>query len=175
MNKIPKEHIEFLEFVSNKIYSESPGWWQLDLIAKEYKKETSINLSIETVRHIADLYKNRFFKTSIESDLKIFPLPEIKQEIETYGSLSKYLTSLIQENKKATNKKIWITISPIAINVLILIVAVIFGVLSVISNYKADKLEAELETKNIELNKKDSIIFELKKQLINNDTIEIKH
>lgn len=103
MNKIPREHIEFLEFISNKIYSESPGWWPLDLIAEEYKKETSINLSIEKVRQIAALYKNKFFKTSPKSDLQIFPIPEIKQEIENHKSFKKYIKELQSLSSKKTN------------------------------------------------------------------------
>jgi hypothetical protein len=170
MDKIPKNHLKFLEFVSNKIYGESPGSWQLDMLAKEY----SNNLSLEEVRHIAALYKNKFFNVSEESDLKIFPIPEIKQEIENHGSLTKYLLYKKHKKKGAGIKNLLVK----NIGSFIALGLLIFTIWSWNQN---KKITSELETMKKEKHKsdssnikKDSIIFDLKKQLIS-DTIKFTH
>lgn len=106
MEKIPKEHLVFLEFVMKIINEGSLGWWPLDKIAKEYNKQSIIKLSLDEVRDIAALYKNILFKTTANSDLQIFPLPEIKQGIEKYGSLSKYIKKNQSSSKHPTRYNI---------------------------------------------------------------------
>jgi hypothetical protein len=168
MTKIPKEHLEFLEFVMKKINEGSPGWWPLDGIAKEYNKKSIIKISLDEVRDIAALYKNNLFKTSSNSDLKIFPIPEIKQGIKKHVSLLKYLHALNHKKTKATNKQNWIIISPIVVAVLMLLVTVYFG----ISN---DNKTKEIRILKQEIINKDSIILELNNKININDTLKIKN
>lgn len=167
MDKIPKQHIDFLEFVTKKIYAEDPGQWSLELLAEEYNEKYSIELKINDVRHIAALYKNKYFTTSSKSDLQIFPKSEIKQEFENHGSLSgflRYKSKRSKQHKRWENAK---SVAPIIISSISVVVAIIFGIL----NFKLNNNVKKLKT---ELNKKDSIIFELNKQLIKNDTIKTK-
>jgi hypothetical protein len=171
MDKIPQNHLKFLEFVSNKIYGEGPGWWQLDLLAKEYP----ISLTLDEVRHMAALYKNKFFKVSTESDLKIFPIPEIRQEIENHGSFSKFLLHKKQVEKSGKIKDFLIKI----IGPLIALALLVFNIWSWNQNKKIT-LELEiLKTKIFKSDsaniKKDSIILDLKNKLILVDTIKNKH
>lgn len=170
MDKIPKRDLGFLEFVSSKIYRESSGWWQLDLIANEYNSESSIEFNLEDVRQFAALYKNKYFTISPQSDLKIFPIPEIRQAIDNYGSISGLLAFKKQEERRTMIRKLLIT----NIGSIIALALLIFNILSWIHN---NKLESEIKILKTEIHKsdsinlkKDSLIYDLKKQLLS-DTI----
>lgn len=174
MDKIPKRDLGFLEFVSSKIYREGSGWWQLDQIVNEYNSESSIKFNLEDVRQFAALYKNKYFTVSPQSDLKIFPIPEIRQAIDNYGSISGLLAFKRQEERKVEFKKS-----------LIVYITSIIALASLIVNISTcthkDKLTTKIEFLKKELHKsdstnlkKDTLIYDLKKQLLS-DPIKIKH
>ena len=166
MNLIPKKELDFLEFVSSKIYGESTGWWPLDLLAKEYQQQTSVEFNLNQVRQFSALYKNKFFIVSSETDLRIFPLPEIRQGIELYGSLSGLLAHKKQKEKKVEFKKSLIVYIPS----IIALASLIFNITT--CTHK-DKLITELDILKKELQKsdsinrdKDSIIYDLRRKII---------
>jgi len=174
MNDIPKRDLGFLEFVTSKICGESSGWWQLDLLAKEYHQESSVEFNLDEVRQFAALYKNKYFSVSPKSDLQIFPLPDIRQGFELYGSLSGLLAHKKQEERKLEFKKSLIVYVPS----IIALASLVFNILTCVRNDKLsiekEFLKKELQKSDSANRKKDSIILDLKKTFVL-DTIEIKY
>ena len=115
----------------------------LDLLAKEYP----ISLTLDEVRHMAALYKNKFFKVSTENDLKIFPIPEIKQEIENHGSFSKFLLHKKQEEKSAKIKDFLIKI----IGPLLTLALLVFNIWSWNHNKKITSRIRNFENKDFQI------------------------
>ena len=150
------------------------GQWNIDSLIYEYGKDHNIKFHIDDIMVFALKYKDKFFDTISPNNLKIYPNVEIKESLKIHGSLSKYLQYLRHENRKAKNKENRRINWPILISILMLIAVVVFGVFNIISSKTSGKHEKELTNKDIELNKKDSILFELNNKLLI-DTIELKH
>jgi len=125
VDNLSKELDEINKKISNKIYGESPCWWDLDLLMNEYNKKSSVILKLDDIRHIAALYKNNYFTTASNSDLKIFPIPEIKQEIEKYKSFKKFIKKHQSSSKKPNPNNI---INRLARNPIIQIMSIIVTV-----------------------------------------------
>jgi hypothetical protein len=160
MNDINPEHIDFLEFILKSISKEYPLGHSISRLSYLYEKETGIKT--ENDIFIRDLYKDKYF--TLRNNYLI-SIPEIKRGIERYGSLSEFLAQRDQKNKKAKKSKNWPVIATIILMSLSLIWNVISETKKSTLNNKVDKLETEIIIK-------DSIIFELKNELIKLDTIK---
>jgi len=162
-----EKHLNFLDYLLPRL-SKCPDGEFIDSIAYEYEKESGISFDTDEIDHFESLYEYQYFTfpySNLNRTAKI--TPETKEIIDTYGSLSKYLISLSQQNTKAIKRKNWITISPIIINVILLIVTIVFGILSIKLNNDVNALKKEITTK-------DSIILELNNKLTIIDSLREK-
>lgn len=167
MDKTPKDHLDFLEFVISRINAESEGWWSLDGLAEEYAKVPTNRFSIDEIRHLAALYKNKYFITSSKSDFQIFPKPETKELIKDFGSLSNYIKAANRKESRRKKVDVIKSLAPIIISIISIIIAVIFGIANLRVNSKMDSLKMEIK-------QKDSIIFKQNNDFLKSDTIMIQ-
>lgn len=132
-----------------------------------YDEDGILNIfSKEQVDNVFETYGSEYIKI-IQNEDVIRIKSKYKDIIESYGSLSKYLTSLDQQNKKAIKRRNWITISPIIINVIAVCVTITLGTMTFIFNNKVNKLEKQI----IE---KDSIIRQFSEKINNPYNLIIK-
>ena len=161
-----EKHLNFLDYLLPRL-SQCPEGEFIDSIAYNYEKESAISFDYNEIAHFESLYEYKYFTFPYSINRTAIITPETKEIIYTYGSLSKYLTSLSQQNTKAIKRKNWITTSPIIINVILLIVTIVFGILSIKLNNDVNALKKEITTK-------DSIILELNNKLIIIDSLREK-
>lgn len=166
MEKISEKDLKFLDFILIKLNELYPANYPITQFAKEYNEQFKINFAENELRLLVDSYKDIYIKTHGNFD-RISINTKATQIIKNYGSLSKYLQALRQENKKATNKENWIRIIPIVVSVLTLMLSIILAILNVSKTKHIDKLENNII-------KKDSVILELNNQIKDIDTLKIK-
>ncbi|MDA3906180.1 MAG: hypothetical protein PF484_08915 [Bacteroidales bacterium] len=166
MEKINEKDLKFLDFILQIICNDFNANHAIEFIAKDYEKSSGVKYSINDLRYFISLYKNKYFITR-GTDFHIKAIPKIKEIIDAYGSLSEYLHKIQRQNKKAKIKRTLIKISASLAALLLLI-------FNIISWSYSNKLMNENDNLDKEIIKKDSVILELKKQIIKNDTTIIK-
>lgn len=160
------KHLKFLDFVLQKLSENYETGDTIDAIAYYYEKETGVNFPEEDIQLFEDLYEDTYFKRISNVGLMVIT-PKTKKIIDDYGSLSKYLTSLNQQNTKAKKRNNWITISPLVIAGLAFIASIYFGISNNNKGSVIDKLERDVILK-------DSTIIELNNKLKKIDSLRAK-
>lgn len=85
-----KNHLRFLDFALVELSKAYPDGYAIHSLANEFKKKTNEQIEYEEQTYIEELYQHKYFE-QIGTSFSVNILPEIKEVIDNYGSLSNYL------------------------------------------------------------------------------------
>jgi hypothetical protein len=100
-----EKHLLFLDYLL-PILSKRPDGGFIDDIAHDYKKVCGISFDTDEIDHFESLYEYKYFTfpySYLNRTAKI--TPETKENIDNYGSLSKYL-NIVDESKAIEQAKL---------------------------------------------------------------------
>ncbi len=98
-----EKHLRLLDFVLPKLSEIYPNSTGLSSLTHEYKKQTNIKFDYKEEKHIIELYDYLYFEYDSNTNDFIKITPEYKEIIDSYGSLTNYLTEQVnieKENQK---------------------------------------------------------------------------
>lgn len=99
------KHLRFLDFLLPILSSKYPNGESLSYLADDFSEKLGEEFSYEERKHFQESYKDEFFR--IEGNLdKAIIIEEIKEIIDTYGSLTSFFKKKINKNQEQLGKEI---------------------------------------------------------------------